>query len=420
MRYRAELWDQMQLFFGQYNDHQVHCAIYLEHHLEIERIGKAVLRSMEAVPILKCRFAERGLRPCWEEMNVCEEDVIDIVESSSEEEEVELFLTQRTDEFQGPQLMVRVIRSPQRDILCIVINHMVCDAQGFKEYLYLLSYTYTRLNKTPHYIPQYNADGSRSIRQIFRQFHFLDRLKFLFMPDQMDQYDSGYRFPMSSEKGKPFIIRHRLTPERFHALREFSRAKHVTINDIVLTAYIRSLCQVLKISGGNSLAIPCAMDLRRFLTERQAGAICNLTSMISCDIELHTGESFLETLGKVKSDMDEKKRNINLSLNGPAKLHALFNLLPYSIIKKAVRQAFINPFIAMTNIGIIDKEQLAFDDVPVLDAFVTGSIKYPPYFQIALSSFDESITFTVNLYGSQEDKERIENFLQMVVDELPQ
>ena len=30
VRFRAEIWDQMQLFFKEYNDHQLHAVIYFK------------------------------------------------------------------------------------------------------------------------------------------------------------------------------------------------------------------------------------------------------------------------------------------------------------------------------------------------------------------------------------------------------
>ncbi len=201
-------------------------------------------------------------------------------------------------------------------------------------------------------------------------------------------------------------------------LREYSKKYRVTINDIVLTAYLRALSRVLDVRRGKSLAIPCAIDLRRFLPGRKAEAICNLTSTIICDIGADIGDSFDATVIKVKQDMDEKKRNFS-GLSGFALPGILFKLLPYAKAKELFKDKFINPVIFMTNIGVIDKSLLVFDNLPVLDAFVTGSIKYPPYFQLALTSFDDAITFSINLYGSENDREQINNFFNILDDELP-
>jgi len=48
-----------------------------------------------------------------------------------------------------------------------------------------------------------------------------------------------------------------------------------------------------------------------------------------------------------------------------------------------------NPPLAMSNIGVIDSRRLSFDDVPVASAYITGSVKYSPLFQLALSTFQD-------------------------------
>ncbi len=74
--------------------------------------------------------------------------------------------------------------------------------------------------------------------------------------------------------------------------------------------------------------------------------------------------------------------------------------------------------IAITNIGIIDSGSLIFGETPVEDAFMTGSIKYPPYFQLALTTFNDTITFSVNLYGSESDRESVRKLFGLLDEEL--
>ena len=160
------------------------------------------------------------------------------------------------------------------------------------------------------------------------------------------------------------------------------------------------------------------IDLRRYLSERKAKAICNLTSTIICDIGSEIGDSFDETVTKVKYAMDGQKSNFP-GLNGLFILDSIFKLLPYPIVKKIMESVFVNPSIALTNIGIIDKEKLKFDNLNIEDAFITGSIKYYPYFQLALTSFDDTITFTINIYGTERDRQQIKSFFSLLDNELP-
>jgi NRPS condensation-like uncharacterized protein len=374
---------------------------------------------MDLVPILRSRYVERAWHPFWESTAVGHDDVVTFVAGNCLKEEIDRFLTGRTDECQGPQLLVRIVSSQAQDALCIVMNHMICDGAGFKEYLYLLNSLYTNLRRDPDYRPEEAPGGSRSINQVYRQLRLQDRLRLLFTRKHVARHDSGLAFPLSSTGDtSPFIATHKLPRSRFRVLREYGNKYGVTINDIVLAAYLRVLSRVMEIPSGKTLIMPCAIDLRRFLSGGRAEAICNLTSTIICDIGEEIGDSFADTVIRVKQDMDVKKGYF-YGLNGLIFLSILSKLVPYAKAKPFFKEKFINPVLFMTNIGVIDKSRLAFDNLSVLDAFVTGSIKYPPYFQLALTTFDEAITFSINLYGSTEDREKIDRFFRILDDELP-
>jgi NRPS condensation-like uncharacterized protein len=63
---------------------------------------------------------------------------------------------------------------------------------------------------------------------------------------------------------------------------------------------------------------------------------------------------------------------------------------------------------------------LQFSGVKVTDAFMTGAIKYRPYFQLAFSTFDNKATFSVNLVCSDKDKNLIDKFYTVLSNELPE
>ncbi|MNP48789.1 hypothetical protein D3C76_1429300 [compost metagenome] len=83
-----------------------------------------------------------------------------------------------------------------------------------------------------------------------------------------------------------------------------------------------------------------------------------------------------------------------------------------------IKKKFTNPLIAFTNIGILDKTRLKFGKVEITKAYMTGSIKYSPYFQLAISTFDNQAILSVNLYGTQSDRNTISFFLDKLVQEL--
>ena len=76
------------------------------------------------------------------------------------------------------------------------------------------------------------------------------------------------------------------------------------------------------------------------------------------------------------------------------------------------------PYICMTNVGILDSPRLQFGDLRPQDAYLCGSIKYKPYFQLAMSSYNGEITLSINMCGSAGDRERMLSFLAEMDAEL--
>ena len=124
------------------------------------------------------------------------------------------------------------------------------------------------------------------------------------------------------------------------------------------------------------------------------------------------------TLGRVKTIMDKKKGS-NIGLNAFIKLNLMYRILGDRIANRLLRSILKNPLICMTNVGLLDSAQIAFGDLRPRDAFLCGSIKYKPYFQLAISSYDGELTLSINLLGSAGDRNRIPSFFDEIDAELP-
>jgi NRPS condensation-like uncharacterized protein len=438
-RFRAEIWDQMQFFFREYNDHQLRGAIFFQGCLDRAALKKAIFLSMAIVPLLGSRFVSRRFRPYWEKAGPFRAaEIITFVETTNLETAMGSFLTGKTEELTGPQIKARLIRCSGRDTLCIVMNHMVGDGAGFKEYLYLLAELYTRQaagnkstgNKTPANGTLGKAtpgnldhlaypNGSRDSAQIYRQLDFCSRLRLFFLPNEPLHNDNDIYFPLSQETGRPlpYLLRHPLPAGWLPGLMAYGREQGVTVNDIVLAAFYRALYQVVRVPAGDSLTIPVMVDLRRYLPGKKAGGLCNLSSMLMCNIGEEIGATLAETIRKVNRAMQAKKNGFP-GLHGLATLNLLFTLFPFPVVRRIIKRGYKNPLIGITNIGVIDSGRLRFGDIPVADAFVTGSLKYSPYFQLALSSFGRTLTFCIGQYGFPGDIAVMEKFFGLLEAEL--
>lgn len=416
MRYKSVVWDTMQQMFIKFNDHVLHSVIWFDSHIDEDCLKKAVSISANSFPIIKSRFVQdSSVRvPYWEECGFSADDMVKLVETDDIERKINKLIVYKIDEHKGPQLRVWIIRGRENDALCTVLNHMTADAGGFREYLYLLSSIYSALKENPDYVCSRKM-GSRNMRQIFKRFSLKDRLKILTTSAQLSKYDNGSSIDFEGDNSNPFIVRHKISRDKFLFMKDFSKKNGGTVNDALLAVYVRALFKVFNMKR---VPLPCPVDLRKYLPGKKTEGIANYISNMICDVECSSSDSFKDTLLKVKKCMDKEKDSFSC-LNGPFMLQMAYDVLPYNLFKKTVYKSFSNPPLAMTNIGVIDKKKLVFKGMNVTDAFISGSIKFKPYFQIAVTTFDNEVTLTVNFHGTQNDKKKIENFLDAFEMQMP-
>jgi len=413
VKYHAEAWDILQHLFKEkrINDRTIHFAATFSGNLDLECLKKTVDLSADAFPLIRCGFHERYGRPYWENKGYTSDDMVELVETENVGAAIWKALQKEADEKNGPQVKIAVIRNGKTDTLCVTINHMICDAAGFKDYLYLLSSIYTGAEKNPEYRPA-PLTGKRDLGQIVKTFSWSDRIKIFIGNNDMTKPDTA-RFDFEGDLNHPFIEMKTVPREKVGLLKEYAKLHGATVNDVLMTAYIRALYQHF----GRVVAVPCAVGLRKYLPNRKAGSICNLVTNLKCDIGDDIGASFDCTLEKVKEKMAQQKADI-ISLKSILLMEAAFRVIPYRVMGKSVDPFFSNPPIAFTNLGVLDKEKLKMGKTKMTNAFMTSSIKYVPYFQIAVSTFDDVMALSANLYGTQADRNIISSFLAAVISEL--
>jgi len=412
IRYKVEAWDSLQHLFKvkRINDHTLHFLAAFESKLDYSRLQKSVAVSAEAFPLLKCRFKEDGRRPYWENCSHTVDEMLTLIETADVDNAVKKFLVSQVDALTGPQIKLGVIRNTQADTLVILMNHMLCDAAGFKDYLYLLSSIYNNIGENANFHPP--VSGSRRLSQINRMFSLNDRMKILISKNDMSTHDPA-RFQLEGDLNNPFIEIRSIPEDVFLRLKEYAKRHNATVNDMILTAYICTLYKTF----GYAFAIPSTVDLRKYLPGHKAEGICNLCTNLTCDIGTDIGISFEETLLKVRDCMNKEKSSI-ACLKSISMLEKVFDVLPYKLAESIVKKSFNNAPIAFTNIGIIEKKRFYFDELKIKNAYMTGSVKYSPYFQLAVSTFDDKPVLSVNLFGSEADRDNISAFLDQVVLEL--
>jgi NRPS condensation-like uncharacterized protein len=417
MDFTAEAFDQMQLLWDVkgFNDHQLRCVLRFEQSLDAETLKRAVHASIEAFPILGTRYV-RGIRPHWTSLDPSDFGRASVMART--EAEFEEFVVAKIDEGIGPQIRVCLLNTMPFS-LALKMNHMVCDATDFKAYLYFLCGLYTGAIPDPGY-RRGECEEDRSVLRVLKRFRLRTRLKSAFLQSNQNNHSGGIRFPLSrSGQMQPFILTRKLGRDRTAAFKEYGQAKGATLNDVVLTAFYRCLFRRIALGPGTALRILVMVDMRRYLAETGgASSLTNLTSTVSTELKCRPAECFEDTLGRVKALMDQRKRS-NFGLNGFIKLDRTYRFLRDRMANRLLMAKLNHPLISMTNMGILDSTRISFGDQRPRDAFLCGSIKNKPYFQLAVSSYDGELTLSVNLLGSTSDRDRIRSLFDAIEDELP-
>jgi NRPS condensation-like uncharacterized protein len=420
MRYKAEVFDKLQYLYEvtKYNDHQLHCVINLADKLDAGTMRKAVSLLLQTVPMLSCVYRHNDGDAYWEDVRVLMTgEAFTVVNNQAD---FDRFTTSKTNEATGPQIKVCLFSS-DKDALSIIMNHMVCDAAGFKQCLYLLADLYSNLMQNPDYLPGYIIDGNRDFEKVISEVSLRNKIKALLCYREDSNQSGRHTFPLSQDEiTGPFILTHELPEKRYTVIQDYCEKNKVTVNDVMLAAYYRVLAKMLNIAG-KPLDIPIMVDMRRYLKPDNGVELSNLSSMINTSLAIDPAESFEITLNKVNKAMNLKKA-AQIGLNAFIKLALLRKLFKIIGARRSYllsKNGLKTPNICMTNIGILDAGRLVFKGSSITKAFMCGSIKYRPHFQMALSSYAGKITLSSNLYGSASDRDLIIKFFGLLDEELP-
>lgn len=418
----AQVWDQMEVFSKAQNNYHMYCVITFDGLIDANKLKKALKLSISVFPILASRYVERFWSPCWiRDEEPTEETVFSLIETGETIHEQQAFYADEINEHTPGQVKAKIIRSCGQDTLCVAMNHMVCDAAGFKEYMYALSDIYNKVCDDENYKPDFVIDGNRSAVRFYKDFiksqkGLIKKLQVRLGAQKYNEY--RLRMPLSQgEAVRPDIVTRSICKYRFEKIRQYGKENGATVNDLFLSAIFRALARYMP-EHAHELEVPCMVDLRRFKEENTFNALYNLTSMLLVYIGENIGKNYDETLKNVHDSVRTLMADFP-ALDGYGHLLTLFRVLPYQTVKKIITDAFKSFPVAYSNLGIIDCKRLEFREMNIANCFMTGSIKEKPFFWVAISTFNNRVTMSVNLKGSDEDFKLIEEFLQTVDSELP-
>ena len=397
-----------------FSDQQLCMVIKLSGRIEENVLAKGVRLSMDFEPVLGCRFVENGGTPFWERRRDLDQiETCQVIETASPQKALEAFINEPIHADEDPLVSAKIFREKNEDTVCLKMNHSACDAGGLKEYVFLLSDLYTMLSTCGRSSIQPNM-GRRDQSQIFQHTKDHRTLAMKGFPKPT------WTFPQE-EGSEPLHSFKVITQVKFAAVKKYAHNRKATVNDVLLTSLYRTLFAVNNTAENKPMMMQISIDLRRYLPEHRAEAICNLSGALYVALERKVGEPFERTLERVCALMNKLKQDYP-GLESAAGLEYLFSqgfayMENYMAESAAQSKKYNATFPLLSNFGILDKYH--FSELEMVNGYITSPIIYPPGFMLGATTFNEEMTLSIG-YCGQENSKQINDFLDSYVEGLPE
>ncbi|MFA6865974.1 MAG: condensation domain-containing protein [Clostridia bacterium] len=411
-RIKAEMWDKMQYLFRNYYDRMVHAVLYYDGKIDVNILKQVLVYMTEKAPVLHSEFVDNKVHPYWKIRDYKIDDILKYTKSENLENDINSFITEMIPITNNVQYQVRLFDDGKKSVFCMLINHMCFDGGDTKYFLKKMAENYNKLlNK------QYNLElkaGDRGYKQVYTKLESEDIKIAKGLYKNVSVVKDAHTFPVTepSDGDISRILREKIDRETFQKFKEKGKEWNVTINDSLLAVYIHTLYQIGDYPKDEKVSIPCMVDLRRHIKGGiDAGGLTNHTGFMVVSTKKR-GYTLKETLIEVLRSVKDSKRDRFLGLYSLPLLSLAYIIFPHIISEVAIKIGYYNPLIGMSNIGIINTEELKLGNNNLIDGFMTGGIKYKPYMQLALTTLNDEITMTVAMRCNDNDEEIINNFFQ--------
>ncbi len=415
--------DNLNYLLRSGTDQQINFIFHLNGHIDTNRMKKAVRLSMDAEPVLGCRYVINRRKTYWERRDDIDDlEYFTLIKSDNPESDIRKIVLYQIDPSIESIIQIKIIRTKQNDILYIKSDHSVMDGGGFYDYLTLLCDIYNKLIEDPDYQVKPNVLATRELNQVFKHYNFRKKMRSLLRDEG---YIPTWSFPSigTGRTKKTFTLR-QIEPDRFERIKVYGKERNATLNDMFLTAVFRSLFKLKKPDSNKPMTIAVPTDLRVLMPTKKAETIANLVSSTFVSLKYDPEATFDGMLIELNKQMN-KKKDIYLGMGQTYMINNLFKLryawvrwLANRIYKGLYRRGKMHPII--TNVGQIDSQKRFFGNVDVEDGYIITPINWAPSFSMGISSYNKKISFSIAFCEDSYDKRTIELFLDYIFKELPQ
>ena len=417
---KAEMWDRLQYFFKHFFDRTMHCVTYYDGQLDQDILQKVYYNFAINAPILRSTFKYNPIRPYWKVNDIKYSDFFKLIitDKVNLDKEINSFLLSIIYPTDKTQFKIRLFRCNGKDVLVCLFNHMCFDGGDLKYVQEKVSEAYTQLSLGKEYKFDIK-NGTRSASQVYSSMSKEDKKAAKSLYKNVTNIDKIY-FPFTdkSDSDKPRIIKHLIDADTFLAMKSKSKSMGYTLNDIIIAAYARALMNVCDLPLDRCFTIPNMIDIRRYIEGGKTSGLTNMTSIIQCKLEGGVGNDIFDTVKNANSAMNKLKQDKFMGLYGLPLINLAYTIFPQFISDIALKIGYKTPLCALSNIGIIDDAKIKMSEIQAEYSYLTGGIKFKPFFQLALTTYKNVITLSLAIKCSDQDEIKIKEFYKFFIEEI--
>lgn len=411
---KAEMWDKMQYLFRNYYDRMVHAVLHFDNLIDPGILKNVIVIMAEKAPVLHSSFHENPVNPYWSVEKYTVDDILTVADSDDPYKDSYDFLCQSIPVTSNVQFKILLLNKDGRSTLAMIVNHMCFDGGDFKYFLKKLAKNYNAMLSGEN--PTDLKSGTRSAEQVYTKLNASDKKIAKGLYKNISDVKDKHVFPLTpaSDDDRTMINVRKIERPVFTEMKNTGKRLGVTVNDVMLAAYVRALYEIIGMRDDETLSIPCMVDLRRHIEGGEnAGGLANHTGFMLCTVH-GKGETINDTLINVMRSTKSSKRDKFMGLYSLPLLKLAYTILPFSISEFAIKIGYNNPLIGMSNIGLLPEELLTFGNAKPVDGFMTGAVKYKPFIQLAMTTLNDELTMTIAIKGNEADKEKVEVFFDLI------
>lgn len=372
--------------------------------LEMDRLQKALELLFTAYPLLSCTVSQEGTSYYWVSDQNAKPEILEESTTDNTNGKMEAFISAPCEPEKQTPLKILVLHTPTGDRLVIKIDHVLTDASGLKNLMYLLAegYNQGKINAPINF--------NRELSQVFNRVSPFSLIKASIKADMPRPI--SLMGNCESNRETNFLEHVFLDPSQLEKIKQKAKQNNATINDLILTAVFKTVFDSVETVGEKHFPVMVPVDLRRYLPKEKQNVIGNLSSAVYPCLEKIAGESGNDLLLRVQKTMNAfKSTNPGLGAAFLMSLGAMSGgkkLLENYSRAAAHKSGFVNE----TNFGIIDDKRCRFGEVYPRQVYGVGPIQYAPGMLIAISTYQENIHFVIQSNDRKSFQPFVQKFLQ--------